>query len=1067
MRSRILLLIFLTVSLVWAGETGKLVGTITDKTTGDPLMGVNVILQGTTFGAATDVRGGYYILNIPAAAYTVSASYIGYRTVIVTDVRINADLTTTLDIAMEMTAIEGEEVTVEAKRPVIVRDQTATTEVIEDENIVNMPVNSFEEIMTNMPGVVENNNNADDSGIHFRGGRTGEISYLVDGFLVENTLFGGMGMDVAKDAISELAIITGSFNAEYGKAMSGVVNIVTKEGTPNYTWELRSSTDQFGGLANNWLTNRIFGNLGGPIIPGLGNTANFHLSGDLYRSNTYLRKNQLPGSIYKPGEDGVLGTEDDTLAWADIDGDGAKEKLKKGAWETSGTFEKEGRLTAKVVFHPLRNAKITLGGNFFNREYRDFSMSYRQFPDRSPYNWRTTVHQYVKLNFSVTKNIYFSLKSQWYNRQGWTGYKPLLNEKHQLYSKLIPIPQDWEGYLPSTVTAGDTMNWLSYYAEPYKDLNGDGQWSAYAAEYWDDANGNGVWDVGESYHDWNEDSTWNMVDLDGDGLPDQEPFLDLDNNHTYSWGVDPRLREGDAYDNTSNYEFYGSYPVTNFYGDTIREGYSTYHDYLWYQSKYQEIGGELTWQLNEIHQLKTGFDKKMNDFSRFEGYAIGGGPFGNTSDPSFITYNFKPIEKSFFIQDKIEFKDIVVNMGLRYDELNPKSPYADPKRKLLYYYDGQSYTPDQINQIPTDDFNQVQWGYAAEDEFGNYLTNPDGSYQFEAAKMATVKSQWSPRLGIGYPVTDRMAFHFSYGHFFDYPELVNMYDYTNTNGASGVPPGLNIEGLNFGNGFYPFPFNTADWYIPEVGSPNIIPEHTVQYEFGLHLQLATDYVLNFTLYYKDIYDYIAAIIYDADPAQYAVYENIDYANAKGFELGIRKRFSRNLGWYFNYSLSRAEGSAPNESFHWDVAYLASVYGWHDYARTFTMSWDQTHTINFGLDYRNPRGYGANIIGTYGSGFPYTPTDARGRPIDEQYSGRMPSTIYVDLKTFYNLPIKVVNMRLYVDVFNLLNKRNVERVFGTTGKPDETLNPNTSPMWLWRPYFWSEPRHIELGISIGM
>ena len=85
----------------------------------------------------------------------------------------NADLTTIVNFAMEVSAVEGEEVIVEAKRPPIVRDQTATTTTVEDDDIVNMPVNSFDEIMTTMAGVVENNNA--DGGIHLRGGRTGEV----------------------------------------------------------------------------------------------------------------------------------------------------------------------------------------------------------------------------------------------------------------------------------------------------------------------------------------------------------------------------------------------------------------------------------------------------------------------------------------------------------------------------------------------------------------------------------------------------------------------------------------------------------------------------------------------------------------------------------------------------------------------------------------------------------------------------------------------------------------------------------------------------------------------------
>ena len=131
MRQKKLLLGFLiTSNILIAGVTGKLVGTITDVSTGEPLIGVNVVLKGTALGAASDENGDFFILNIPAKKYTVSASYIGFKTTSVTDVRMNADRTTTVNFALEISAVEGEEVIVEAERPVIVRDQTATTTTI-------------------------------------------------------------------------------------------------------------------------------------------------------------------------------------------------------------------------------------------------------------------------------------------------------------------------------------------------------------------------------------------------------------------------------------------------------------------------------------------------------------------------------------------------------------------------------------------------------------------------------------------------------------------------------------------------------------------------------------------------------------------------------------------------------------------------------------------------------------------------------------------------------------------------------------------------------------------------
>ena len=140
--------LFLCFSLLFAGDTGKIVGNTTDSETGEVLSGVNIVLKGTSMGSASNTDGNYIILNVPAASYTITASYIGYKTINVTDTRVNADHTTIVNFALEVSVVEGEEVIVQAERPPIVRDQTATTTTVEDKDIVNMPVNSFDEIMT-------------------------------------------------------------------------------------------------------------------------------------------------------------------------------------------------------------------------------------------------------------------------------------------------------------------------------------------------------------------------------------------------------------------------------------------------------------------------------------------------------------------------------------------------------------------------------------------------------------------------------------------------------------------------------------------------------------------------------------------------------------------------------------------------------------------------------------------------------------------------------------------------------------------------------------------------------
>ncbi len=227
----ILLVLLLSTSIfIFAGTTGKISGTIRDAATGEPLPGCNVIIDGTSLGAASDVNGEYFIINIKPGSYTVRATMIGYKIYRVTNVQVVADLTTQVNFSMEAGTVEMGEVVVTAERPLIQKDITSKLSIVGSDEIINMPVANFQEILTTKAGFTTDS----DGNIHVRGGRTGEIAYMIDGMYVEDPLYGGFNSMVNKDAIQEMVILSGTFNAEYGDAMSSIVNIVTKDGGDSF-----------------------------------------------------------------------------------------------------------------------------------------------------------------------------------------------------------------------------------------------------------------------------------------------------------------------------------------------------------------------------------------------------------------------------------------------------------------------------------------------------------------------------------------------------------------------------------------------------------------------------------------------------------------------------------------------------------------------------------------------------------------------------------------------------------------------------------------------------------------
>ncbi len=212
-------------------QTGKIVGTVTDASTGDPLPGVNVYLDGTTQGTSTDFDGKYVIIGVRPGSYTLVASYISFATQRVEGVQVSLDLTTTINFQLSEEILVGEEVVVVAEAVAVKKDLTSSESRVTSETIDKLPVTELGQVLEVQAGITNR------GGLHVRGGRSSEVIYMVDGVPVSDSYDGSSTVQLENDGIEELQVVSGTFNAEYGNAMSGVINIVTKEGR----------SDRFGG----------------------------------------------------------------------------------------------------------------------------------------------------------------------------------------------------------------------------------------------------------------------------------------------------------------------------------------------------------------------------------------------------------------------------------------------------------------------------------------------------------------------------------------------------------------------------------------------------------------------------------------------------------------------------------------------------------------------------------------------------------------------------------------------------------------------------------------------------
>ncbi len=282
-------ILFFQFEIAYAGQTGKISGNVTDSETGEPIIGANILIEGTFLGGAADVEGYYYINNIPPGKYTLKVTSVGYKPTKILNVFVKIDKTTNIDIKLSPDVLElGEEVVVKAKRELVQKDLTSTSVTVSSEDIQLLPVESVDQIVNLQAGVV---------GGHFRGGRLGEVSYLIDGIPVTDAFNGSVSVQVENSSIRQLEVISGTFNAEYGQALSGIVNIVTQDGSvSNFTGSAQFASGNYltsnGDLFQNAdklqpgaLTDAQF-SLGGPTR--ILNNLTFFMTGRYFYNEGYL-----------------------------------------------------------------------------------------------------------------------------------------------------------------------------------------------------------------------------------------------------------------------------------------------------------------------------------------------------------------------------------------------------------------------------------------------------------------------------------------------------------------------------------------------------------------------------------------------------------------------------------------------------------------------------------------------------------------------------------------------------------------------------------------------------------
>jgi outer membrane receptor for ferrienterochelin and colicin len=442
-------------------------------------------------------------------------------------------------------------------------------------------------------------------------------------------------------------------------------------------------------------------------------------------------------------------------------------------------------------------------------------------------------------------------------------------------------------------------------------------------------------------------------------------------------------------------------------------------------------------QVHDKHLLKFGGEFKTHDL-RFDDFNVEPKTVNNVqvepfapqvpdvSSPNRTKYDAQPIEASAYFQDKIEFENVIINIGLRFDYFNSRGTVL-------------------VNQADPNIYAPLRPGM---EELSIAEREP---YFYKDAKP---KFQLGPRFGVAYPISNTGVVRFSYGHFLQIPPFLYLF--------------------NLGNFRVP---NTGSAYGP-YGNPDIDPQKTVMYEIGLRQEFFEEYLVDVTLFYRDIRDWITAgpLVNTINNVAYSTYTNKDYSNVKGITLNLNKRFSNYFGIDVNYTYQVAEGSnsTPEEE------YDSQLGNSEPTLYLIPLDWDQRHLINSSL-YIGEMDWGVSLLARYGTGLPYTPsitqfTAQRGLTSGfQRNTRRRPGQFNLDVKIHKSFELAGLNLTAFLRVFNVLDAKIINDVYTDTGDAnfttegqnvgDDPSRPNTVDAFLLRPWYYAPPRLIQLGIDI--
>ena len=989
LRKLFLLLAVGMVPLLALGS-GKIHGKVTDASTGEALVGANVVVTGTSFGAVTGTTGEYVILNLPAGTYTLKASYIGYQAITVSNLRVNNELTTESDFKLPVEGVTVPTVEIVAERPMINKSATNAVRIIDNEFFDKIPARGLAAAIATQPGVVNQGGN-----IYIRGGRADEVGFRIEGVGANDILFGGRAVNVTAEAVEQVQVQAGGYNAEFGGANAGIVSSQLRTGSPD-RWKasLLVESDRYSSFGKNSLGGWSYGysdytaTFGGPT-PGLGNK--LRLFGAI--ENTFYRDN----SVAPPGTGGTRAPYNFTLPTDPLltpasPNDAVVDTLHIANSTGNAIGGGDNRwIGSGKAYLDLNPVVISVSGSYshdVNRSNTFFANIFNM--SRLPMNITNDGFLNVKISHFLTPTLFYEANLN-YERNDFLTEDPQLGSNLVAYGDAAVNAKlgyilDTTGQVVVTGPAG-VRSFYSFANFPsYRFFGG------IAA-----TNQPGTQIAG--FEKRNQQSIGGRIDV-----TDQLKQHELKAGGEYSRYTIRRYAMGQG----TAFGFYKQSQLAN--ATASANGWSAAQRDSMMEYNILTTGGVDSY----------GYDVFGNE--------INGDVVRNGSQ-----YYFGPRHPTFaaaYLQDKIELSDIIMQLGLRWD-------YIDPDSKNV-----------------TDIYN----------------LSVNGQLFASSSVIATkTTSQISPRIGFSFPASDRTVFHVFYGKFVQQTQLRDSY-------LGAAAASQQVVG-----GFYT---GLVSW------GWGLKPTRTTQYEAGFSQQISDFASFDVNLFYKDIMDQVEVdYIQPTSQTGKSYYElvNADFQTSKGIELKLTLRRTNRLQSQVNYTFSDVRATGSNTASAAGIWSAGSTPDLPKYVNP--VDFNYAHRGSILLDYRfakNDGGpvlqqLGLNMLLSFNSGHNFTllqadqpgpaPGDPRFRtPLEPVGSSTTPWFFQLDARLDKTFSLGNFDLNVYLYVINLLDTDNPTGAFFRTGDPsdDGYLSTSTgqSQTQQWGPQYVSLYRALNNGKNSG-